>query len=239
MKAMILAAGLGTRLKPFTDQHPKALAVVNGKSLLQRNVEYLVKHGVTSIIINVHHFTDQILSAIDAGNGWGAKISISDETNEVLETGGGLKKAASFFEGDQDPFILMNVDILTDLNLFEMINFHNQENTLATLAVSERETSRYFLFDRSMVLCGWENIKTGEQKIKRDNVGLYKKAFSGLHIIDPKIFRLIKQEGKFSMVDVYLDLCATNTIKGFDQGNCKFMDVGKPESILLAETLFP
>jgi MurNAc alpha-1-phosphate uridylyltransferase len=239
MKAMILAAGLGTRLKPFTDIHPKALAIVNGKSLLQRNVEYLVKYGVTNIIINVHHFADQIVSAIEAGSGWGTKISISDETNEVLETGGGLKKAASFFETDDVPFILMNVDILTDLNLFEMMNFHKMENTLATLAVSERETSRYFLFNENMVLCGWENIKTGEQKLRRENTGLHKKAFSGLHIIDPKIFKLIKQEGKFSMVDVYLDLCNTNAIKGFDQGNCKFMDVGKPESILMAEKMFP
>ncbi len=112
MKAMILAAGLGTRLKPFTDIHPKALAIVSGKSLLQRNVEYLVKYGVTNIIINVHHFADQIVSAIEAGSGWGAKISISDETNEVLETGGGLKKAASFFETDDEPFILMNVEKL-------------------------------------------------------------------------------------------------------------------------------
>lgn len=236
---MILAAGLGTRLKPFTDNHPKALAMVNGKSLLQRNVEYLVQHGFTSIIINVHHFADQIISAIEAGNGWGANISISDETNEVLETGGGLKKAASFFEGDNDPFLLMNVDILIDLNLFEMLKFHHSQNSLATLAVSKRETSRYFLFDKQMVLCGWENTKTGEQKLKRDAKELHRNAFSGIHIINPNLLKLIQQQGKFSMVDVYLDLCSKYLIKGFDQGDCQFIDVGKPESIQLAEYMFP
>lgn len=236
---MILAAGLGTRLKPFTDNHPKALAMVNGKSLLQRNVEYLVQHGITSIIVNVHHFAEQIISAIALGNGWGASISISDETNEVLETGGGLKKAAPFFDGDNEPFVLLNVDILTDLNLNEMLKYHHGENALATLAVSKRVTSRYFLLDQQMVLCGWENTKTGEQKIKREARELHRNAFSGIHIINPNLLKLIQQQGKFSMVDVYLDLCSKYLIKGFDQGDCLFIDVGKPESIKMAESMFP
>ncbi len=146
MKAMILAAGLGTRLKPWTDHHPKALAVVNGKSLLQRNIEYLKQFGINELIVNVHHFADEIIIAININKGWGSKIVISDETKEVLETGGGLLKAAWFFK-EKEPFVLMNVDILTNLDLLEMFNYHKQNSPLATLATTDRETSRYFLLD--------------------------------------------------------------------------------------------
>ncbi|OIR12199.1 D-glycero-alpha-D-manno-heptose 1-phosphate guanylyltransferase [mine drainage metagenome] len=232
---MILAAGLGTRLKPFTDKHPKALAMVNGKSLLQRNVEYLQQFGITEVIVNVHHFADQITGAIKKNNGWGSTISISDETNEVLETGGGLQKAGWFFDDD---FVLMNVDILTDLDLQVMIDQHKKNNALATLAVTERNTSRYFLFDRQQQLCGWRNIKTGEEKIMRNENDIQQKAFSGIHVIDPKIFSLIQQQGKFSMVDVYLSLCANHSIQYFDHTASKFIDVGKPESIAEAEKMF-
>ncbi|MCC7029824.1 MAG: NTP transferase domain-containing protein, partial [Chitinophagaceae bacterium] len=130
MKAMILAAGLGTRLKPFTDSHPKALAIVNGKTLLQRNIEYLKKYGITEIIVNVHHFADQIISHLQHHQNFGIPISISDETDEVLETGGGLKKAAWFFK-DQQPFVLMNADILTKMNLQAMISDHLAHQPLA------------------------------------------------------------------------------------------------------------
>jgi MurNAc alpha-1-phosphate uridylyltransferase len=239
MKAMILAAGLGSRLKPFTDNHPKALAPVNGKSLLQRNVEYLGSFGINDIIINVHHFAPQILETLKQANAWGANIVISDETNEVLETGGGLKKAAHFFKSTNEPFVLLNVDILTDLDLKAMIDFHNSKSALATLAVSDRETSRYFLFDEKDVLSGWENVSSGEKIITRKTAGnLTRKAFSGLHIISPEIFDLMTQEGKFSMVQVYLELSKTNTIYGYNQGDCKFLDVGKPESVMQAEHLF-
>lgn len=237
MKAMILAAGLGTRLKPFTDFHPKALAIVNGKSLLQRNVEYLLSHGFDEIIVNVHHFASQIIEAIDLNKGWGAQITISDESDLVLETGGGLKKAAWFFNTNE-PFAVMNADILTDLNLSEMLKFHFENKALATLAVSERSTSRYFLFNTQNQLCGWENIKTGEQKITRNELHLTRKAFSGIHIISPQLPKLILQEGKFSMVDVYLSLSEKHDILGYNQGTCKFLDVGKPESIAEAELLF-
>lgn len=234
MKAMILAAGLGTRLKPFTDHHPKALAVVNNKTLLQRNVEYLQSFGITEIVVNVHHFTDQIIEAIEKNKGWGAHISISDETSEVLETGGGLKKAACFLQDEEEPFVLMNADILTDLDLDKMKTCHEAHNPLATLAVRDRSTSRYLLFDESNTLCGWLNEKTGEEK----GVSGAKKAFSGIHIISPKIFSLITEEGKFSMIDLYLRLANDHSIKGFDHSETKFTDVGKPESVLLAETLF-
>ena len=237
MKAMILAAGLGTRLKPFTEQHPKALAVINGKSLLQRNIEYLTSFGVTDIIVNVHHFPDQITNAIKNNNGFGSNVSISDERDEVLETGGGLMKARKFLEGSE-PFVLMNVDILTDMDVSKMAEQHVASKALATLAVTNRKTNRYFLFDELETLCGWRNNKTGEQKISREAAKYIQKAFSGIHIISPAIFPLIKMKGKFSMVDVYLDLCKTHTISGFDHSVSKFIDVGKPENIAIAEEIF-
>ncbi len=234
MKAMILAAGLGTRLKPFTEHHPKALFRINGKSLLQRNIEYLQSFGVADIVVNVHHFAGQIIAAIKENNGWGCNVIISDETNEVLETGGGLKKAAHFFENDSEPFILMNADMLTDLDISEMKNLHTKNNPLATLAVTDRATSRYLLFNQSNILCGWLNEKTGEQK---GNVGA-KKAFSGIHIISPKIFSFITEEGKFSMIDLYIRLTTTQQILAYDHSNGKLIDVGKPESEALASNMF-
>jgi N-acetyl-alpha-D-muramate 1-phosphate uridylyltransferase len=235
MKAMILAAGLGTRLKPFTEMHPKALFPINGKSLLQRNIEYLKSFGVTDIIVNVHHFAGQIITAIKENNGWGCNVVISDETNEVLETGGGLKKATHFFENDNEPFVLMNADMLTDLDIAEMKNLHTENNTLATLAVTNRSTSRYLLFNDNNFMCGWLNEKTGEQK----GIAGVKKAFSGIHILSPKIFSLIEEAGKFSMIDLYVRLAATQQIQAFDHSNGKLIDVGKPESEAVAASMFP
>jgi MurNAc alpha-1-phosphate uridylyltransferase len=184
--------------------------------------------------VNVHHFADQIISAAEKNKGWGSRVSISDETNEVLETGGGLKKAADFFKNEKEPFVLMNADILTDLDLAKMKADHDTNKPLATLAVRDRSTSRYLLFDETNTLCGWLNEKTGEQKGTPGN----KKAFSGIHIISPEIFPLITEEGKFSMIDLYLRLAKEYPIKGFDHSETKFTDVGKPESVLLAEALF-
>ncbi|HOZ50384.1 MAG TPA: nucleotidyltransferase family protein [Chitinophagaceae bacterium] len=237
MKAMILAAGLGTRLKPFTDSHPKALAIVNQKTILSRNIEYLKSFGITDIIINVHHFANQIIDHINENQNFGINITISDETNEVLETGGGLKKAAWFFN-DHQPFVLMNVDILTDMNLGNMIQYHLDKKPLATLAVSERTSSRCFLFNKTNELCGWKNKQTNEEKISKPNEELIPYSFSGIHIIDPTLLPLIKQEGKFSLVDVYLDLAKTQTILGYNHTGCHLMDVGKPESIIEAEKIF-
>lgn len=235
---MILAAGLGTRLKPFTDNHPKALAIVNNKTILQRNIEYLASFGIKDVIINVHHFADQLIDFVKTNNGFGSHISFSDERDEVLETGGGIKKASWFFEKDKEPFIVMNVDVLTDMNLNSMISQHQLNQPLATLAVSSRQTSRYFLFDESNRLCGWRNVKTGEEKISWEAEKYTEKAFSGIHVISPAIFSLMKMEGKFSMVDVYLQLAKINDIMAFDHTGSKFIDVGKPESILKAEEMF-
>ena len=237
MKAMIFAAGLGTRFKPWTNQHPKALALVNGKSLLQRNIQYLQQYNIRDIVVNVHHFADQVKEAITSSKGWGSNISISDETKELLETGGGLKKAAWFF--DEHPFVVINVDILTDLDLEKMVNAHFQKKSLVTLAVTGRASSRSFLFDEEAQLCGWRNTKTGEEKIVRQMPSLIPRAFSGIHIINPRIFSLIRQQGKFSIIDTYLDLARTESIKAFDHSGSKLVDVGRPESVAEAEKLFP
>jgi MurNAc alpha-1-phosphate uridylyltransferase len=237
MKAMILAAGLGTRLKPWTDHHPKALAPVNGKSLLQRNIMYLRQHGITDVIVNVHHFAQQIIGTLEENKGWGSRITISDESDSVLETGGGLQKAGWYFKGEKD-FVLMNVDILTDMDLSALIRQQQHSDALATLAVTDRDTSRYFLFDKNGVLSGWRNVKTGEEKTARAVQPVFQKAFSGIHVISTGIFPLISQQGRFSMVDVYLDLAKHHTIASYDHTGTTLIDVGKPESIAKAEKFF-
>jgi MurNAc alpha-1-phosphate uridylyltransferase len=237
MKAMILAAGLGTRFKPWTDKHPKALAEINGKSLLERNILYLQSFGIKDVLLNLHHFPEQIRQAVKKNDGWGSRISFSDETGQLLETGGGVKKAAEFF--DYGSFVLMNVDILTDLDLEGMIFYHEEKKPLVTLAVTNRNTSRYFLFDNNDRLCGWRNIKTGEEKISLPGTTFGEKAFSGIHLISPQIVPLMHRQGKFSIVDVYLDLAAAHLILGYDHSGSKLVDVGRVESIADAEKLFP
>jgi MurNAc alpha-1-phosphate uridylyltransferase len=236
MKAMILAAGLGTRFKPWTDKHPKALAIINGKSLLQRNIEYLQRAGIFEVVVNVHHFADQIESAIVENQGWGTEVIISDERDVVLETGGGLMKAARWL--NDDAFVLMNVDILTRLDLLKMVAVHRKLMPLATLATTDRKTSRYFVFDHLDDLCGWVNMKTGEEKMMRETADKRLKAFSGIHVIDPNIFSLVKLEGKFSMVDVYLSLAGEQVIKSFDHSDTSFIDVGRAQAVAEAERMF-
>jgi len=236
-KAMLLAAGLGTRLQPFTNHHPKALAIVNNKTLLQRNIEYLQQFGISNVIINVHHFASQITDALQQNNGWGSNITISNENNEVLETGGGLQKAAWYFDNTEH-FLLMNVDILTNLNLYELLNAHIQNKALATLAVTDRESSRYLLFNENNKLCGWRNVKTGEEKIPVPTSPLFQKAFSGIQVIQTKLLSLIQQKGKFSMIDVYLSLAKENNIQYFNHNHTKLIDVGKPESLERAASMF-
>src|SRR5437762_3329109 len=164
MKGMIFSAGLGTRFKPWTNFHPKALATVNGKSLLQRNIEYLQKYGINDVIVNVHHFADQVLDALKKNDGWGSNIIVSNESDELLETGGGLLRAKDLFKPGER-FITCNVDILTDLDLNKLKTFHEQNGALTSFGVTKRQTSRYFLFDEEGRLCGWRNTKTSEEKI--------------------------------------------------------------------------
>lgn len=233
---MLFAAGLGTRLKPFTDYHPKALAPVTGKSLLELNITYLQKFGIEEVIINVHHFAEQIEQVLEQNNGFGSRVYISDERNEVLETGGGLLKAAHFFQNED--FVVMNVDMLTSLNLEALIKAHKESDALATLAVMKRDSSRQLLFDNEMRLCAWRNNNNGEMKIARDTSNTKEFAFSGIQIIHTDFFKHITQSGKFSIIDSYLQLAATQSIKGFDHSGDLVLDVGKPESLILAEQLF-
>ena len=237
--AMLFAAGLGTRLKPFTNNHPKALAIVNGKTLLQRNIEYLQQFGIKKVVVNVHHFSEQIIDIVEKNKGWGSEIIISDECNEILETGGGLLNARNLFQ-DVENIILMNVDILTNLNLDKMFLFHQTKQSLVTLAVTKRSTSRYFIFNKENELKGWMNTTTNELKgIEQFDESTFQLlAFSGIHIINKKLFSLIKQTGKFSLVDVYLNLMKENKILAYNHQGDKFIDVGKPESIVLAEKIF-
>ncbi len=232
MKAMILAAGLGTRLKPFTNSHPKALAPVNGKSVLQRNVEYLKTNGITDIIVNVHHFADQIIDAVNKNNGWGTKITISDESSEVLETGGGIKKAAWFFENEPEALV-MNADVLTNMPVNDMLLFHQKNKPLATLATSGRISSRFLLFGKSGELVGWKNEKTGEAK---GNSGI-PRAFSGLQILSRDFFDLMPT-GKHSIIDTYLDLCTKHQILSYDHSKFKMMDIGTVEKLAKASAVF-
>lgn len=236
MRAMIFSAGLGTRFKPWTDKHPKALAIINGKSLLQRNIEYLQQYGFTEVVVNVHHFADQIIEAVEKNKGWGSNVLISDEREEVLETGGGLLKARDLLGSGS--FLTINVDILTDANLKYFLGSHQQENSLITLAVTNRKTSRYLLFNKYDRLCGWRNTKTGEEKIAVEAKELFEKAYSGLAIFEPEVFDLIPFKGKFSLIDVYLALANENKIAGFDHSESKLLDVGKPESVAMAEEMF-
>ena len=237
LKAIIFSAGLGTRFKPWTDHHPKALAIVNGKSLLQRNIEYLQQYNITDVVVNVHHFPTQIIEAIQKNKGWGSNVIISDESNEVLETGGGLLKAKSLLDGDQ-PFLSLNVDVLTDLDINKLISFHREKKTLVSFAVTERKTSRNILLDSDGRMCGWRNNTTGEEKIVIQKEGVKPFAYSCVVIYEPPIFSLIKQQGKFSIMDTYLQLASNNLIVGYNHTGDKWVDVGKPESVALAEKLF-
>jgi len=234
---MIFSAGLGTRFKPWTDTHPKALAIVNGKSLLQRNIEYLRQYGITDVVVNVHHFPEQIIEAIKVNKGWDSNVVISDESDEVLETGGGLMKARHLLESYKI-FISVNVDILTNLDLNKLMAFHQQHKPLVTFGVTNRKSSRVLLLDNDNRLCGWKNLQTGHEKISIHKPNLFEKAYSCVVIYQPEIFSLIKQTGKFSIMDTYLDLAAEHVILGYDHSGDDLVDVGKPESVALAEKLF-
>lgn len=235
---MIFAAGMGTRFKPWTDHHPKALAVVNGKSLLQRNIEYLQQYGISNVVVNVHHYADQIESALKENDGWGSNYSISDERKELLETGGGLLHAQRLFEKERR-FISCNADILTDLNIDKLIQFHEEEGSLISFGVTSRTTSRYLLFNKESRLCGWRNTKTGEEKISiPGDLTLKELAYSCVVVFEYEVFDLIPFKGKFSLIDVYLALASQHKIMGYDHTGDRLVDVGKPESIATAEEVF-
>ena len=240
MKAMIFAAGLGTRLKPLTDNIPKALVTIGGKPLLQHTIEKLKSSGFDEIIINIHHFADQIVEFILSKNSFDIKIEFSDESNELLDTGGGIKKASHFF-CDGEPFLIHNVDILSNINLNDLYLFHKSSNSISTLVCSKRKTSRYLLFNTANQLKGWTNKETG--KIKSPNKLLELKqynelAFSGIHILDPSIFKyMIDFPEKFSIIDFYIFLSQYELIRAFAPEDIQMIDVGKPDTLKEAQTL--
>lgn len=237
MKAMIFAAGLGTRLRPYTDTMPKALVPVAGVPMIEILIKHLLKNGINDILVNVHHFAGQVIDFLKLNNNFGANITISNEEDLLLDTGGGLKKAGWFFS-DQQPFLVQNVDVISDVDYRDMLDFHTSNEALATLAVCNRETSRYFLFDEQMQLCGWENTKTSQIKMTRPGIdNLARFAFSGIHIINPSIFDLMKKEGKFSIVDTYLDMASIRKIAGYVHNPENWVDMGKPEELLNAENV--
>lgn len=238
MKAMIFAAGKGTRLQPLTNTIPKALVEVNGIPMIEIIIRNLIKSGFDEIIINLHHFPEQIIEFIRKKKNFGIEIEFSIEEEKLLNTGGGLRKAKEFFNDDKD-FLLHNVDIISDINLKNIYCQHLKNKALATLAVKKRQTSRYLLFDEDNLLAGWENIKSGEKIIsKEENKKLIPLAFSGIHIINPRIFDLIDESGSFSIIDLYLRLAKTQKIMAFDIGKTFWMDIGKMEELNLANN-FP
>jgi len=226
-KALILAAGLGTRLRPLTDHIPKALVEVQGKPLLQHAIEHLKRYGISEVIINLHYFPEKIKDFLRHHQNFGMEISFSDESDLLLDTGGGLKKASWYFQGN-DPLFVRNVDILSNLDIADIIKEHHLSGALATLAVRSRTTSRYLLFDDHHQLCGWENRLTGEQIYRRMGEKNYQRlAFSGMQVISPGIFSLIEETGSFSLISLYLRLSASYTIKAFLDQSDLWMDAGK------------
>ena len=237
MEAMIFCAGLGTRMQPITNHQPKALVKVNGVTLLERNILKMISHGITKIIINVHHYPDLIIDFLKQKN-FDCEIIISDERNELLDTGGGLMKAKKYFSL-KDNILLHNVDILSDLDFNLLEQYHNSLNTsIATLAVRNRETKRYLLFNEENILVGWKNIATKEEKIKRMSSKQIPFAFSGIQIVSKDIFNLNSLNGKFSLTDMYLSLAEENNIYSYCHNEGKWIDVGNPLLIKKAEEMF-
>ena len=238
MKALIFAAGLGTRLKDHTTDKPKALVQLAGKPLLQHAIEKLIQHQITDITINVYHFADQIITFIKNHPFPGITIHISNEHDELLDTGGGLKKAESFLNGNE-PILIYNVDVISNLDLKELENQHLNSGSLVTLVVRHRETSRYLMFDQNLQLAGWKNFSNGETKISRSDtfINAQPYAFSGIQIVQPEIFGLITEQGKFPIMDLYLRLAKTESIHGFVDTSSIWMDLGKPDQLPIAENL--
>ncbi len=241
MKALIFAAGLGTRLKPFTLEHPKALVPIGGVPMLERVVEKLKNAGITEMVVNVHHFSSQIVDFLRANNNFGVNIHISDESALLLDTGGGILKARQWL--DDAPFLVHNADILTDFPIEEMIQQHLSGKADITLLTASRSTSRYLLFDKNARMQGWENIKTGEVKPAGLSVSnLEPFAFGGVHILSPSVFPALEdyrqREGSevFSIMSFYIDACRNLDIRNYQPSRpYKWFDVGNPEKLAQAE----
>lgn len=237
MKALVLAAGKGTRLGPLTEKLPKALVAIGETTLLENAVETLAKQGFDELVINIHHQGEEILKYLELHQNFGLKIDLSDEREQLLDTGGAIKKAARFFD-DSTPFLVYNVDVLTNLNLKSMVKDHIKSGALATLAVRHRESSRYLLIDEEGRLRGWKNVRTGESRGKIPAPGVYDKvAFSGIHVIHPDLFDFFPAKKEvFSIIDLYLELSANQLIRTYVHDNSLWMDAGKAETFEQAES---
>jgi len=234
MKAMILAAGLGTRLRPLTNDRPKALVEIAGRTLLEITLERLRAFGIRDVIVNVHHFADMMVEYLKANDNFGMNIAISEEP-DLLDTGGGLKKASWFFRDEKEPFLLHNVDVISDIDFSRMLQWHSQHATLATLAVQDRETSRYLLFDENLQLCGRRAGRDGANELARSCANPLAFAFSGIHVISPELLPNITEEGCFSIIATYLRLASQGQpIGAFRADEYRWRDMGKPESIARA-----
>ncbi len=235
---MIFAAGLGTRLKPLTDHMPKALVPVAGKPMLEHVILKLKAAGFTELVINIHHFGEQIIGFLEANRNFGLTIHISDERDMLLDTGGGIKKARNFFSGDE-PFLVHNVDILSDTDLKALYEYHLHSGNDATLLASPRKTIRYLLFDDENLLRGWINKDTLQTKPEGFiyRAGQYREyAFSGIHVISPSLFRYMDRwQGKFSIMDFYLQTCREARLGGYLTEQLRLIDIGKPETLAKAE----
>jgi NDP-sugar pyrophosphorylase family protein len=228
MKAMILAAGLGTRLQPLTNTKPKVLVEVGGYTMLELTIHYLKKYGIEELIINVHHFPDQIIEYLKKNKGFGLKYTISDERNLLMDTGGAITFARKHLEGNE-PFILMGADILTTHNLEAVIRHHKINSPLVTLAVKDRNTSRSLLFDKKMHLVGWRDNSNGMIKGLNADTFIHALGFSVIHVIDPKIFSLIEEKGPFSIIDLYLRLMESQKIIGYREDDAIWIEFGRAE----------
>ena len=235
MKAMVLAAGLGTRLRPLTYDRPKALVEVAGRTLLEITLNRLRDFAIREVIINVHHFGHIIEAYLKTNNNFGLQIEISREDELLLDTGGGLKKASHFFQqrvASEDPFILHNVDVISSIDFGQMLRFHTDRNSLATLAVQDRETSRYLLFNESLELCGRQAGRDGKQELVRAAKKALPLAFSGIHVISPRFLAMMTEQGAFSIIDSYLRVAAEGErILGFRADKYYWRDLGRPEHI--------
>jgi NDP-sugar pyrophosphorylase family protein len=236
MKAMVLAAGLGTRLRPMTDARPKALVEVGGRTLLEITLTRLRSCGVSEVIINVHHFADMVMDYLKLKNNFGLSIEVSRE-DILLDTGGGLKKAAPFFLRDHsdEPFILHNVDVISTIDLRRMLQFHRDRGALATLAVQNRDSSRRLLVDKTGQLCGRTAGRDMLPEIVRPSNETHPAAFSGIHVISPRLLSLVKDDGVFSIIPTYLKLAAAGEkIVAFPADEYYWRDLGRPESLRAA-----
>jgi N-acetyl-alpha-D-muramate 1-phosphate uridylyltransferase len=234
MKAIVFAAGLGTRLYPLTADKPKAMVELSGKPLIYYAIEKLKKSGVDELVVNVHHFADVLVNYLNTTD-FGVEIRISDERDCLLDTGGGLFKAQQFFTGNE-PFIAYNVDVISTVDLREVLKFHNEKSPIATLVVRDRETSRYFRFNEEHQLVGWENLSTGKFTESRPSETYFRRAFSGIQILSPSIFELYPFDGApFSMTSLYLKLSQDFPIFGFFDRSDYWLDLGKMGQIENAE----